>query len=142
MKQILPTGDTKTEAEQKRKIIVAMRILPANHPCVEAWVATYVTTDYIHAVAMQDRKASEQRYPDAKFQLGDAVRYEQNLNYYRGFISEINICEGVYIYTIIFIVGETPIVYEDGKPPRSLKACETLRINEADLQVWGITPIA
>ena len=144
MKEVLTpeTETTKVEQERTRKIIVAMRIFPsADHRCVKAWVAGELTDDELHAEALKLRTEAARHYPDAQFQLGDAVRYEQKPCCHHGFISDIDIFKGMFLYTVAFIEGETPIVYEDGKKPRMRKARETLRINEAHLHKWNTTPI-
>ena len=144
MKEVLTpeTETTKAEQERTHKIIVAMRILSsADDPCVKAWVAGELTDDELHAKALKRKAETARHYPDAQFQLGDAVRYEQKPCYYRGFIRDIDIFKGMFIYTVAFIEGETPIVYENGKKNRMRKARETLRINEAHLHKWNTTPI-
>jgi len=135
-------SEPKYDPERVRLVSVALRVLGAEHPSTERWVNHELSDSELHAEAMKIRKESERMYPDAKFQLGDAVRYEQRPCYYRGFIKEIDIFKGMFVYTVGFIAGETPIVSEDGKKPRVREECETLRINEAHLHKWHTTPIA
>ena len=133
---------TEAELELKRKIIVAMRIFKPDDSSVKAWAAREMTTTELHAKALKLRAETQRLYPDAKFQLGDAVRYEQKPCYYHGFISDIDIFKGMFLYTVAFIEGGSPIVYKDGKKPRIREAGEMLRINEAHLHQWYTTPIA
>ena len=69
---------------------------------------------------VSDPKTGSRYYPDAQFQLGDSVRYEQKPCHIHGFIRDIDLWKGrQFLYTVDFIDGETR------------------RINEAFLHPWN-----
>ena len=111
--------------ERTRMQSVAIRICGNEHPLTQAWTRGELTDSDFHAKAMQRREETARYYPDAQFQLGDSVRFEQKPCHVYGYIRDVDVWKGTQlIYTVAFIDGDTH------------------RINEAFLHKWHTTPIA
>ena len=112
------------DPERTRTQSVALRICGAEHRLTKAWTQGELTDSEFHAEAMKRRAETARHYPDAQFQLGDSIRFEQKPVHIYGYIQDIDLWKGKqFLYTVAFIDGETR------------------RINEAFLHVWHTTPI-
>ena len=58
-------------------------------------------------------------YPNAKFEIGDTVRFEQKSLPTYGAVNDIDLFKGMFLYTVTFTDGDTE------------------RINEAHLHSWN-----
>ena len=101
----------------------ALRILGNDHPFTRQWTHGELTDSEFHAKALKIREQTAHCYPDAQFQLGDSVRFEQKPCHVYGYIRGVDMFKGMFIYNVAFVDGD---------------AC---RINEAHLHVWHTTPI-
>ena len=101
----------------------ALRILGNEHPFTREWTHGELTDTDFHAKALKIREETARYYPDAQFQLGDSVRFEQKPVHVYGYIRAVDMFRGMFLYDVAFIDGD---------------AC---RINEAHLHVWHTTPI-
>ena len=78
---------------------------------------------HLHTKALGHHEETARYLPDAQFQLGDSVRFEQKPVHVYGYIRGIDMFKRMFVYDVTFIDGDE------------------LRINEAFLHTWHATPI-
>lgn len=102
----------------------ALRIFGSDHRITKRWTQGELTDTEFHAKALDHRNTTAGFYPDAQFKLGDSVRFEQKACHIYGYVREVELWKGMFLYKVDFIDGVT------------LRA-----INEAHLHAWHTTPI-
>ena len=114
---------TQRDPERTRLQSDALRICGSEHRLTQQWTQGDIPDTEFHAKAIKHRQETARHYPDAKFKLGDSVRFEQKPMHIYGYVQNVDIFKGMFLYTVAFIDGDTQ------------------RINEAHLHQWNTTPI-
>ena len=115
--------DKQNAPERTRMQSDALRIFGNDHPITQQWTRGELTDRQYQTKAIERREETARCYPDAKFKLGDSVRFEQKPVHVYGYIRGVDMFGSMFLYDVAFIDGESH------------------RINEAHLHVWHTTRI-